>query len=296
MIRIPRSLLAAGVSAAIPLLALAQSSAPRPPAQFRPSATLAPAVTHFPITPPGRGGTIEVAVATAVPGLSEVSLLFVPQSGGSPAGAARSVRELAAGDLVTRGSEPRKAIVSGGFSSSRLEIPLGLLVVDGRTVSDLNRAKARPIAGCEQFYEELRFSGLLCQEAATGRWSILRAQGYAPNMCRQALQAGPIVVRDGRNAVCANEPQQRQPYDRMIACVTAGHTLKFIHSGAVNLHPLAEWLAAPEPNGGGCAMALNLAGDSSAGIAYYDARANPRLQHFGSGSFPLPSAFVIRWR
>jgi uncharacterized protein YigE (DUF2233 family) len=295
MIRIPRMLMAAAVAAAIPLPAQAQTSAPSAPRSLvvRPAAILAPAVARFPVTPPGLGAPIEVAVATAVPGRSEVSLLFVPQASGA-AGPAMSVRELAAAALFTRGSEPRKALVSGGFSSSRQEIPLGLLVIDGRTMSDLNRAKARPIAGCEAFYEELRFSGVLCQQASTGLWSIIRAQTYAPNMCRQALQAGPIVVRDGRNAVCANEPQQRQPYDRMIACVTPDQTLKFIHTGAVNLHPLAGWLA--DPNGGGCAMALNLAGDSSAGIAYFDTRANPRLQFFGRGNFPLPSAFVLRWR
>jgi uncharacterized protein YigE (DUF2233 family) len=287
-----RLLLAAAFAAALPAPALGQSSAPRT-MTARPSAILAPAVTHFPVTPPGRAATIEVAVATAVPGRSDVSLLFVPQMADA-SGAALSVRDLVATGLLGRGSEPRKAIVSGGFSSSRLEIPLGLLVINGRTVSNLNQSRAKPIAGCEEFHEELRFSGLLCQEASTGRWSIVRAQGYKPDMCRQALQAGPIVVRDGRNAVCSSEPQQRPPYDRMIACVTPDHTLKFIHTSAVHLYPLAGWLA--DANGAGCAMALNLAGENSAGIAYHDARASQRLQYYGEGSFPLPSAFLIRWR
>lgn len=285
-----------GCGAVLPALSLAQQSAGRPSMTVQRALPPTPPLTSFPVTPPGANSTIEVTVVHAVSGRSDVSILFVPQAPTGKPGAALGVQELAATPVGVRGGEPRKAIVSGGFSSSRLEIPLGLLVVDGRTVSRLNEAVARPIKDCPVAQETRRYPGILCQAASTRRWSIIKAEGYSSDMCVQAMQAGPLVVRDRRNAVCPNEPQQRQPYDRMIACITTAGDLKFIHTSAVNLFPLAGWLALPEPQGPGCETALNLAGDNSAGIAYFEPRSGQSPRFYGQGTFPLPSAFVVRWR
>jgi hypothetical protein len=186
--------------------------------------------------------------------------------------------------------------ISGGFSSFRVDVPLGLLIVDGKVYSTLSTEKAAASASTVPGeFGQLRWSGVLCDLTDTGRWDIIPAARYRPNLCRQALQAGPVpVAPESIVAISANEPRKGSGYERSVVCLAADGKVRFILVPAkTHLLPLAQWISKGPADGGlGCRCALNLAGDTSAGIAI---RSGPdaRPRFLGDGSFPIPSAFVI---
>jgi uncharacterized protein YigE (DUF2233 family) len=242
------------------------------------------------------GETIDVTILTVGAASAQLSLLYVPERvSGLASGQSVSLRELARTDAFAARSEHRRALVNGGLSSSREDVPLGLLVVDGRTISRLSESPAKPVEGCPlSKANRLRWSGLLCQ-APNGGWSVGRADAYQPGSCTNALQSGPLLVADASNEICSSEPSRRRAADRLVACSRKSGDLVFVHADNAHLFPLAEWMATPVDKGGlGCDFAMNLSGANSAGIVYAEP-GKPAPLFVGDGSFPLATALMIRW-
>lgn len=185
------------------------------------------------------------------------------------------------------------AVLNGGLSAFRTDVPLGLLVVDGKTLGTLSREKAPGTAAMARpaGATALRWAGILCQ-GADKRWQILASERYQPGLCRQAIQSGPVLVEPGaKAAIGEDEPRRTRPYARSAVCLMPDGRMRFvIVTQPTHLLPFARWLASPA--GGGCDAALNLSGDSSSGLYLHAARSPGVL--IGPASFPLPSALFVQ--
>jgi uncharacterized protein YigE (DUF2233 family) len=240
------------------------------------------------------GRVVPVRTLTFDPRQARLQVLSVPHDVRAPEA---DLREVA--DALRTRSDLRSAswaLMTGGLSSWRTDVPLGLLVVDGRVVSRLSTEKVT--AADSPSRGQWRWAGVLCQRSADRSWRIVPASAYQAGACANALQAGPLLVEEGKAAIHESEPQRTRAYERSAVCLLADGRLRFVLAAQpIHLLPLARWLAAPEPGGGGCRTALNLAGDSSAGLivqAKGPARSTPpRPTTFGPASFPLPSVLLV---
>jgi uncharacterized protein YigE (DUF2233 family) len=185
--------------------------------------------------------------------------------------------------------------VNGGFSSYRVDVPLGLLVVNGKVYSPLAKEKPRAAyAASASEFSKLRWSGVLCQLKDDNSWDIIAATRYQPGLCQQALQAGPVPVEpNSKVAISAAEATQEKPYKRTILCLMKDTRVRAIVTQETQLFHLAQWLSKPESGGGlGCRVALNLSGDSSSAIAIRSP-GDASIKFIGEGSFPIPTALLF---
>jgi uncharacterized protein YigE (DUF2233 family) len=189
-------------------------------------------------------------------------------------------------------------VVNGGFSGSSTQIPVGLLITDGMAAAGPNFATRPAVSGstCPLLTtQRLQHAGLLCVDPEN-RISIGRIDQVKYEECRQAIQAGPLVVEHSKVAVCPAEDNERR-YARTVVC-THEQRVHVLLTEPLTLHELAVSLtSAAGPLKGQCTQALNLSGDSSSGAIYsYPAsRVRPNLE-VGRGTFPLPSMFVVSRR
>jgi len=254
------------------------------------------------VFPSGDGRQIRADVLTVDLKAANVRIVSVPFEGG--AGVSSSEMSLRAFAAALAASHPRYRskewiALNGAFSSFRADVPLGLLVVDGKVYSTLSREKAKPgwaSVGIE--FGQLRWSGILCQLKSTKAWDIVAAAIYQPGLCQQALQGGPVTVAsDSIVAVALNEPRMEKAYKRTMVCLTHENTMRLIVvTQEAHLLPLAQWSSRAVSAGGlGCRVALNLSGDTSSGMVIRSP-ANAAPRYLGEGSFPIPSALVVEAR
>lgn len=153
------------------------------------------------------------------------------------------------------------AIINGGFTASlSLPIPVGLLVVDQRPVSQINKVSSV-------------VSGIFCVRRAG--IAIVRRDDYVPGECVEALQAGPLLVeQDGRLAI--NRSERANPkYRRSAVAIDRQGRLLFIATNEVHLYDLARVLASGADSGGlDCVAALNLSGSVESGLLVKVGKAN----------------------
>jgi len=119
-----------------------------------------------------------------------------------------SVRDLAKNaamrqTAVKRSRDESLLLLNGGFSGSRADRPAGLLVSGGKALSIPNYTKvaAQPASTCQHLRtEHFRLSGLVCTQAngelVIGAFSQKNAEG-----CREAIQAGPVLVLAAPNGI-----------------------------------------------------------------------------------------------
>jgi hypothetical protein len=245
------------------------------------------------------GAPVQTTVLTVDLTRARLRVVSVPfEAGKRPGGAELSLRQFA--DVLATKPEYRNRewiAVNGGFSSYSADVPLGLLVVTGKVYSTV--AKERPRFGqsnSRSEYAQYRWSGILCENAASGAWEILAIARYTPGSCRQALQAGPVPVQPPRIVGISPNEVKETAYVRTVLCLIDASQVRVITTHSpVNLYPLAQWLSRPEVAAGlGCQSALNLSGDTSSGIVIQPARGTP--VSFGEGSFPLPTALIFEGR
>ena len=88
--------------------------------------------------------------------------------------------------------------------------------------------------------------------------------------CEHAIQSGPLLVEEGKPAVCDRDPSEvRSTYS--VFCTRADGTLAVaVARKPVAIDELAKWLAEPRPSGADCqsAMALNV-GKASGGSIHF---------------------------
>jgi hypothetical protein len=243
----------------------------------------------------GTDRDVALRMLTFDPRQAQLRILSVPFDVGADDADLRGVAA-----ALQRRSElraPAWAVLSGGLSSYRTDVALGLLVADGKVYSRLSSETV----GARDATSPLRWAGVLCQQAADRRWLIVLAKSYRGGQCVNALQAGPLLVEPGGAVgISDGEPQRSRPYERAVVCLLRDGRMRFVVAlQPIHLLPLARWLAAPEPRGAGCTAALNLAGDSSAGLFVQprapSARgARPASALYGPASFPLPSVLLVQ--
>lgn len=201
--------------------------------------------------------------------------------------------------VMRRFREPSELLlVNGGYSGSRTDRPVGLLINDGRVTStpDFQLLRGNPKDVCAaRRLERPRFSGLVCATGA-GQMSVLPLLDQADlGACRQALQSGPILVEKGRSAICPDEVQT-PAYRRSVLCIAGPRAHVVLSEDLVHLYDLARWLIRPAAAGGlGCMDVINLSGDSSAGAALVEGGKSTRrgVTWLGGGTFPQASLLVV---
>jgi uncharacterized protein YigE (DUF2233 family) len=211
-----------------------------------------------------------------------------------------SVREAAETSLVSKVISMQALLFNGGYSESPTDRPAGLLVSDGAVVSLANFAirRADPSSNCPLRHQDRpRLPGVLCV-ARDGAVSIDDLAAAKPTECREAVQAGPLLVeKAGETAVCLEESAERT--FRTAVCLRQRQMLVVVTQAPISLYGLATWLAAPAgPDGLGCDRALNLSGDTSSGAVYFPGGI-PSLTkplRVGPGTFPLPSLILVQSR
>lgn len=248
----------------------------------------------------GQNQQARVSVLTLDPAEVNVQIVSVPlEIGSEPGSGDHSLRRYAE-HLESKARKGRSwAVVNGGSSSSdRDDIPFGLLIVDGKVYSRLAKATGTESKeAVDASYAKFKSSGVLCQGRKGGPWEIIPAAEYAAKRCHQALQARPILVEpDGKVAISSTEPERTRPYARTVVCLAESKMKFLVVHDKVQLLPLAKWLASGKSKGGpGCRVAMNLAGDSSSGIAQRQAD-RQGVEYFGEGTAPIPSAVLVEER
>lgn len=211
------------------------------------------------------GHRVELVVLSAAPGQVRLTVL---QS--SKVMARRDQPTSLEGMKDTRElGRPRSAeryLTSAGFSSYRSDVPVGLLVSGGKTLSAFDSSPPRETshATCPASQRStLRYSGIMCVRP-DGKWQILPAAEYQPGMCTEAVQSGPLLIEPGGvQGICEGEAAAARPaHSRLVACIDSMNTLHMVLSEPTALFPLANWLRTGPLK---CDVALNLSGAQQAG-------------------------------
>jgi uncharacterized protein YigE (DUF2233 family) len=219
---------------------------------------------------------------------------------GTETGRGVSVREAAETALVGRVVLAKALLVNGGYSESPTSRPAGLLVSDGAVVSLPNHAirRADPHNSCPlRHVDRHRLPGVLCI-ARDGAVSIVDLATGNPMECREAIQAGPMLVeKAGEAAICTDNTADQ--YARTAVCKRGQQMLVVVTQAPISLYALASWLSAPAgPQGLGCERAINLSGDTSSGAVYYPGGLSSKARSLraGSGTYPLASLILVQSR
>ncbi|MFZ5550861.1 MAG: hypothetical protein ACOZJX_19340 [Pseudomonadota bacterium] len=261
------------------------------------------------------GTRVTVKVVSAVPGQAALKVLYGPEAsngysdlglrqprGGQSAlarqqapAAVASLDAMAKAMPFRVASQAERVLMGGGFSGYRSDVPVGLLVSGGRVLSPIDSSPPRvaPPPGCSVAESSsFRFSGLLCVRADTGAWGIVRTGDYRPGMCREAVQAGPLLVEPGGEVgICARSGAPAGPaYARLAACVGPNRALHFALTSPTRLFALSDWLARGPLK---CDVALNLSGAEQAGWVDLPSPRFPLAKGEGGTHLPLASALLI---
>jgi uncharacterized protein YigE (DUF2233 family) len=192
-------------------------------------------------------------------------------------------------------SSGERILLSGGFSGYRDDVPVGLLVSGGRVLSPVDSSPPRfaPVPGCKAAQlSSFRFSGLLCVRADTGAWNIVRTGDYKPGMCREAVQAGPLLVEPGGEpGICVRQGTAKlAASSRLAACIDSNRVLHFALASPTSLLAFSRWLARGPLK---CDVALNLSGDVQAGWVELPGSNLPMPKAHGGEHLPLASALLL---
>jgi len=200
-------------------------------------------------------------------------------------------------------------LINGGLSGVSSDRPDGLLVSEGNAAALANRQKLRgqPDSDCAlRQQERLRLAGLLCVtqdgRLSIGKFDPDRVSGGTAAQdktggCRHALQSGPLLVEDGKAAVCprkSDEPAE----NRSAVCVIGDKVWLVVTKKPAQLDDLARWLAG-EPGKPRCQWALALGGGDAAGAVYAPKNVHQpgkQSSYFGPGALPVASFIVVRKR
>lgn len=195
-------------------------------------------------------------------------------------------------------------LVNGGLSAAQVDRPAGLLIANGKILSIPNYSRIKTdVRNSCPIPREAGFSlpALLCvDKAGTTTLGAFKGKGFMS--CNHAIQAGPMLVEQGKASVCKSEPG-KDLSRRTALCFTSGspeqRELKVIVTQSpVTLYHLARWLGAPVSQGGlACETAMNLGGGDSSGAALFTRdRLNSPAIMAGDGTYPQASFLAVTVR
>lgn len=246
----------------------------------------------------GNGGArVAVQVVSAPASSAQLQVLYPPAVVAvqdTPA----TLQGMAGSKMFVRPVDKWRSLFNAGFSSSRYDVPVGLLVTEGKVRSPIDSSPPRTGAGADcpaAAGARFRFSGILCVRADTQRWEIMRTQDYQPGACREAVQAGPLLVEPGGALGICEAPAAASaaPSPRTAVCIDAENRLHLIRSEATLLHPFARWLAEGPLK---CQVALNLSGAEQSGWIRLSTTRRQIPDAQGSVQAALPSALLLKER
>ncbi len=173
------------------------------------------------------------------------------------------------------------AIINGGFTASyELPIPVGLIVHDGRTISQINKSTSSLQNGIFCIIDS-RIDGI----------RIIKSSEYGKTKCFEALQNGPLIITNGRNNIGnPNKSFLKKAYSRSIVAIDRDNKILFIQTEPISLSDLVELLVKNQADGGlSCVSALNLSGSTDSGMILKSYRG---LKSFGSIDSTVPSVIL----
>jgi len=167
------------------------------------------------------------------------------------------------------------AAINGGFTGSYVRpVPTGLIIIDGRTTSPLNRLSRSQ-------------TGIACVQQ-DGAVVIYRVIDSTTLKCRYAIQAGPMVVENsGKNGIGVS--QKNILATRSLIGVDKMNRVIFLRTSEASLYSLGEMLSDNGVSGLNLDNALNLDGDADSGLL---ARTNGTLSTYGNVDATIPSALI----
>lgn len=172
------------------------------------------------------------------------------------------------------------AAISGGPKSSQ-NLPLGLVVEDGRVSNRINKESAA-------LAYILTIKNNVVKIIPRDEYKSSVAYDYA-------LQSGPLIVESGgKNAINEDERKREKRHQRgFIAIQKETGNVVLAVTGEVHLYDLAEFLIAPYPRGLNCDIALSLEGGGKIGFFIF---IKSRMWREGHGNFRLrrPNAITVK--
>jgi hypothetical protein len=258
----------------------------------------APGVTASVFSAPVRDARLKVVAVAQLPVAESERMIRVTVRDAANMASAKA-------GAIQRVRGASQVLVNGGFSGSQPDRPVGLLISGGRTVSIPNyeRLPAQADSKCPFLKEaRYRFSGLVCARA-DGALEVGLFGEKAIAGCAEALQAGPVLVEEGKGvALC--EPERGEVIAMRTAVCKArvnGRELLrvVVTEQPLSLHKLAQSLAeSPDKGGLGCFTAVNLSGADSSAAAYFAPGQHSRgaSRIVGEGTFPQASLLSISAR
>ena len=207
-------------------------------------------------------------------------------------------------EIIAR--DPAAAVFNGGFWDDGPFMPAGLLLIGGRATHPFSFQKTDG--------HDYDLSAVVCLDGK-GRLAPLQTQDFVSptaqikSQCSSALQAGPIVVQNGANAIRPSEiSDNKAPALRTILGFdSSGTPYVVIFQTPVHLFVAAAFLQAPTASIGsarianarspgmlqvtsglGLRNAVNLNGDTSATCYYKGQRI------VGNSAQAMPSAFSLQ--
>jgi uncharacterized protein YigE (DUF2233 family) len=242
----------------------------------------------------GTGGhRVELVVLSAAPGQVRLTVLH-PSTVIGRRDQPTSLKGMAATRELGRPRSAERYLTSAGFSSYRSDVPVGLLVSGGRTLSSFDSSPPKEASGgtCPASQRStLRYSGVLCVQPG-GEWQILPAAEYQSGRCTEAVQSGPMLIEPGGViGICEGEATAARPaHSRLVACVDRMNVLHMVLSKPTALFPLANWLRTGPLK---CDVALNLSGAEWAGWMRLPSPRRPIAKEEGGIEAELSSALLF---
>ena len=243
------------------------------------------------------GSTVEVRILSASPNDVRLRVLHAATVVGDRS-SSTSLFAIAGTPDLARPRKRERFLLSAGFSAYRTDVPVGLLISDGRLQSpvDASPPRAQAAVGCAAAARsKYRFSGLLCVGSESDTWKILPTADYKPGQCKEAVQSGPLLVEPGGEpGVCQDASRgSNVPYARLAACIDSAGGLHMVLTGPTSLYSFSQWLATGPLK---CNVALNLSGAEEAGIVHLPSWRNLMPSRWGGVDAPLASALILETR
>jgi hypothetical protein len=158
---------------------------------------------------------------------------------------------------------------------------VGLVVANGLTLNSASTSRL--------------LSGVLCiRSTGAPEIAFYRGPGAPALTCVDALQSGPLLIEPGgKNGISTSEPAARVA-QRAVVCIESRGWPLLIYSSRTSLYDLAGFLVrGPDAGSFGCTAALNLSGESDAGLMWRD---KTGVNNAGSLDAALATALILQRR